>query len=161
LLQRLADADELKSIELSRARDEVKNKQRMIDDLLSKSRDVEAQLSKLRIMSFQASELAEKAKALEDLRAQLDERETLLDYQKSKAQVCDDVWLVFRSSSGGQSKKRCSFSFKSLGIRGIFSSMFGECFPSKPKNLTFPKNQNKQKSGKWWQQLWFGWMAAT
>jgi len=124
LLQRLADAEELKKIELSFVRDEVECKQRMIDELLIKSREVEAQLSKWRIMGFQAGELAGQAKALENLRSQLDERETLLDYRETEIQQCDDAWLAFSGSSAGGGEKRHCFCFKPTRIRGCVSSIF-------------------------------------
>lgn len=140
LLQRLADADEEKNIELSFIRDEVEDKQRMIDELIIKSREAEAQLSKLKSLSFQAKEIAEQSKALENLRAQLDERKTLLDYRESEVQRFDDAWRGFSGThtgshrSSGLSEERHCFSCKAPRIRGRMS-MFRSIFSKRTREL--------------------------
>jgi len=135
LLQQLADANELKNMELSFARDEVEDKQRMINELSIKSREAEDQLCKFTIICFRTSWVAEEVKALENLRTQLDERETLLDYRESEVRRFDDAWRVSigsrsgnRSSSGGRSEKRYRLCCKSSSVRESFSSMCRSIF---------------------------------
>lgn len=124
LLKRLACAGELKSIEPSFVQDEVKDKRQMIDELIIKGREVEAKLSKLTTMTFPASELARQVKVLQDLRAQLDKRTTLLDHHESKVQWCEDSCPA---SEGGRRKTGC-LRFKPPRIRESFSSVFQSIF---------------------------------